>query len=200
MKNENLVLSAIFFLTIFCTNGQKNKLENPFETKGTLNSQFLYIEKSSSNYKEYKVISKEKLYKIRKSVLDSITQKNALLKDKQLENKQYLNKTQALEADLVNFKEQLETAKTNKNTLNVLGGEIHKNNYTLLGGIIISSLIGLAFFFFYKFYNSNLTTIESVKILKETQDEFEIYQKNSLKRQQEINRKLQDEIIKNRKE
>ena len=81
-----------------------------------------------------------------------------------------------------------------------MGIGMYKNNYNLIAGIIILSLLATALLFFYKFTNSNVVTTEAKKLLVETQNEYEAYQKNSLKRQQEISRKLQDEIIKNRKD
>ena len=50
-------LNCHFFLfaVLISINAQKKKLLNPFETNGDLNSQFIYLEKTSTNYKEYKV-------------------------------------------------------------------------------------------------------------------------------------------------
>ena len=75
-----------------------------------------------------------------------------------------------------------------------------KSNYNLVAGIIILSLLATTLLFFYKFTNSNTVTKEAKNQLEETQNEFEAHQRNSLRKLQEVSRKLQDKIIKNRKE
>ena len=65
---------------------------------------------------------------------------------------------------------------------------------------VILSLLIVAGFYFYKYSNSHLETKEALELLEETQQEYENFQKKALQRQQVLNRKLQDEIIKNRKE
>lgn len=200
MKKTHLAIYTLLFATIFCLTAQKKKLENPFETKGDLNSQFLYLDKTSTNYKEYKVISKLKFVQLHKNVLDSMKSQHNLLNEQQLENNKQLAEINNLNTKFDNINKKLESANTNKDSITVFGIGMYKNNYNLIAGIIILSLLAAALLFFYKFINSNVVTKEAKAQLEETQNEYEAYQKNSLSRQQEISRKLQDEIIKNRKD
>lgn len=200
MKNEKLLIYIFFFSAIFCINAQNKKLENPFETKGDLNSQFIYLEKTSTNYKEYKVITKTKFKKLHDNVLDSMAHEHKLLNEKHLENKNQLSKITKLNSELTKLKEELQSANANKDSITFMGVTMYKNNYNLIAGIIILTLLAVALFFFYKFSNSNVVTKEANKILKETQNEYEAHQKKTLIRQQELSRKLQDEINKNKKD
>lgn len=200
MKKQIYFIFIFLFTTTLSINAQKKKLENPFETKGNLNSQFIYLEKTSTNYKEYKVITKEKFNKLHKNVLDSVAQGRELLNAKHTENKKQLTKINTLNKELENLKQELAMANTYKNSISVFGMSLYKSNYNLIAGIIIISLLGLVLFFFYKFTNSNVITKEANQLLTETQNEYEAHQKKALKRQQELSRKLQDEIIKNRKD
>jgi len=200
MKNGRLLIYLFLLIAIPTSNAQKKKLENPFETKGDLNSQFIYLEKTSTNYKEYKVITKVKFNMLHKNVLDSLANQKKLLNSKHEENNKQLTEINRLKKELADTKEELNMANTNKDSISVMGISMYKNNYNLISGIIIITLLIVALFFFYKFNNSNIVTKEAKLILKETQDEYEAHQKKSLVRQQELSRKLQDEIIKKRKD
>jgi len=200
MKNGRLLIYLFLLIAIPTSNAQKKKLENPFETKGDLNSQFIYLEKTSTNYKEYKVITKVKFNMLHKNVLDSLANQKKLLNSKHEENNKQLTEINRLKKELADTKEELNMANTNKDSISVMGISMYKNNYNLISGIIIITLLIVALFFFYKFNNSNIVTKEANLILKETQDEYEAHQKKSLVRQQELSRKLQDEIIKKRKD
>jgi tetrahydromethanopterin S-methyltransferase subunit B len=200
MKNRALTIYTLLFAAIFCMNGQKKKLENPFETNGDLNSQFLYLEKTSTNYKEYKVITKRKFMQLHKNVMDSMAIQHNILNQQQAENNKQLAEINKLNSALTSVNTELQEASTNRDLITVMGIGMYKNNYNLIVGIIILSLLATTLLFFYKFTNSNVVTKEAKAHLKESQNEYEAHKKSSLTRQQEISRKLQDEIIKNRKD
>ncbi len=192
---------AIFMLFFTSTEGQtKRKLANPFETDGNLNLRFEYLYKTSTNYKEYKVISKNGYSELHKNVLDTLATFQAKSKKQQdLSNKQ-ANNIQSLQTALKKKTDELSKVTAAKNTIVVFGIEIHKTNYNLIVIFVILSLLIVAGFYFYKYSNSHLETKEALELLEETQQEYENFQKKALQRQQVLNRKLQDEIIKNRKE
>ena len=200
MRNTPLTFYTLFIAAIFCINAQKQKRKNPFETNGDLNSQFLYLEKTSTNYKEYKVITKTKFLQLHKNVLDSIVIQHTLLNQQQRENKNKLTEISNLNIKLNNIHKELQQANKNKDSITVMGICMIKDNYNLIIGIIILSLLVTTLFFFYKFTNSNILTKEAKEQLEETQKEYEHHQRTSLRKLQEVSRKLQDELIKNRKD
>ena len=64
--------------------------------------------------------------------------------------------------------------------------------------ILLILLASTAYFFFQ--YNNSLTqTKASKKALNDVQFELDVFQKKALNQQQVLNRKLQDEILKNQK-
>lgn len=196
------ILVTLFFIAIpFKTDGQtkKAKLENPFETNGDLNSQLEYLYKTSTNYLEYKVISRARYSQMHKNILDSIAYNKNLLTVQQIENKNQLSEINNLKTELKVISEELKEASTNKNSISIFGISLYKTNYNLIVIILLISSLSLAAFFLYKFTDSNITTKKAKRQLEEAHNELESVQKNALKRQQELNRKLQDEILKNGK-
>ena len=57
-------------------------------------------------------------------------------------------------------------------------------------------LLALLLFFIYKFNSSNVLTKQAENTLGEVEDEFEQYRKKTLVKEQQLRRKLQDEINK----
>lgn len=201
MKKSPLALFLLFILTAtsITLNAQTKKLENPFENNGNLDSQLNYLYKTSTNYKEYKVISKKGYSLMHKNVLDSLDYQRKALSTQVTENKNLVSEINDLKQVANNLSEELKTVSLNKNSITVFGISIYKTNYNLIIVIIFIVLLSVAAFFIYKFTNSNIITKEAKKQLEEVQLELESVQKSALKRQQELNRKLQDEIMKNSK-
>lgn len=198
---KNLIAFLFIFSIAFAPNaiGQRKKLENPFEKEGTLDNRFNYLYKTSTNYKEYKVISKRGFTTLQKNVADSMFLFKASLVDKNnliaLQN----TKIDAFkrEAELQN--EELKLAEKNKNSIQAFGKKVHKPTYHLLVMTILLTLLASTAYFFFQYNNSLTQTKASKKALDDVQFELEVFQKKALNQQQVLNRKLQDEILKNQK-
>ena len=198
---KNLIAFLFIFSIAFATNaiGQRKKLENPFEKEGTLDNRFNYLYKTSTNYKEYKVISKRGFTTLQKNVTDSMSLFKATLVDKNnliaLQN----TKIDALKTEAELQNEQLKLAEKNKNSIQAFGKKVHKTTYHLLVMTILFILLASTAYFLVQ-YNKSLTqTKASKKALNDVQFELEVFQKKALNQQQVLNRKLQDEILKNQK-
>ena len=196
---KNLIAFLFIFSIAFAPNaiGQRKKLENPFEKEGTLDNRFNYLYKTSTNYKEYKVISKRGFTTLQKNVTDSMSLFKATLVDKN--NLIALQNTKIdafkTEAELQN--EQLKLAEKNKNSIQAFGKKVHKTTYHLLVMTILLILLASTAYFLFQYNNSLTQTKASKKALNDVQFELEIFQKKALNQQQVLNRKLQDEILKN---
>jgi hypothetical protein len=190
------LLALIFFSMNSQAQDRKIKLENPFENKGDLNSQFDYLLKTSTSYNNYKIVLKDTYLRIQKNVQDSVfnyKNQSVLLKN---EVKQLETSNAQLQERAARLQKELDVTKAEKDSITIMGMPLQKNLYNL---ILIASLLILfsaTLFFIYKYRNSNRLTLAADKSLSETQLEFSSFQKNALKRQQELNRKLQDEILK----
>ena len=190
------LLALISFSMNSQAQNRKIKLENPFENQGDLNSQFDYLLKTSTSYNNYKIVLKDTYLRIQKNVQDSVfnyKDQSVLLKNevKELETSNAL-----LQERAARLQKDLDITKAEKDSITIMGMPLQKNLYNL---ILIASLLVMfsaTLFFIYKYRNSNRLTLDANKSLSETQLEFSSFQKNALKRQQELNRKLQDEILK----
>jgi hypothetical protein len=198
---KNLIAFLFIFSIAFAPNaiGQRKKLENPFEKEGTLDSRFDYLYKTSTNYKEYKVISKRGFTTLQKNVADSMSLFKASLVEKN--NLIALQNTKIdafkTEAELQN--EELKLAEKNKNSIQTFGKKVQKTTYHILVMTILLILLASTAYFFFQYNNSLTQTKASKKALNDVQFELDVFQKKALNQQQVLNRKLQDEILKNQK-
>jgi hypothetical protein len=190
------LLAFISFSMMSQAQDRKIKLENPFENQGDLNSQFDYLLKKSTSYNNYKIVLKDTYLRIQKNVQDSVfnyKDQTFLLKK---EVKQLQTSTTLLQEQAEQLQKKLDASEAEKNSITIMGMRMQKSlyNLTLIASLLV--LFSATLFFIYKYRNSNRLTQAANKSLSETQLEFSSYQKNALKRQQELNRKLQDEILK----
>lgn len=176
---------------------KSKKLQNPFEEKENINLQFDYLYKKSTTYQEYKVISISLYNTLKSSVLDSIqSQKNIIAeKNKAINsNKQQIT---SLQEKLTNAQNKLEKAISLKESRSILGMPVHKTIFSAAIAITYAILFVLLAFFVFKYKQNLNITNKSVSDLESLEIEFEKHKKSSLKRFQEVNRKLQDELNKN---
>ena len=96
--------------------------------------------------------------------------------------------------------EKLEKVINSKDSITVFDIELEKNTYHSIVMSTLLLLLLLVAFYIYKFFKSNILTKEAKTQVDELQSELENAQKSALNRYQVLNRKYQDEVMKNRKE
>ena len=101
---------------------------------------------------------------------------------------------------LDSHQKELETAYQSKDTISVMGLEINKELYNTVVLILLVFLLITTLYYMYQHKNSFEVTKNAKEALTETQNEYENYQRKMLEKQQEISRRLQDEINKNKKD
>ena len=173
---------------------------NPFETNGSIESRFKYLTDISSNYSEFKLIPRYNFESLHLLVRDSIRilRKSAISNAKLVES-QTIEITD-LKRILDSHQKELETAYQSKDTISVMGLEINKELYNTVVLILLVFLLITTLYYMYQHKNSFEVTKNAQEALTETQNEYENYQRKMLEKQQEISRRLQDEINKNKKE
>ncbi len=194
---HSFTLFLLFAFSLGFSQTPKTKLENPFETHQNINKQFDYLYKKSTSYKEYKVIKMALYNQLKKSVLDSIKSQKQIIANKNVlisENNSQIN---SLQQQLSDTQTSLNTAIDVKDNRSVFGIPTSKSIFSTLITVTYIGLILLLGFFIFKFKQNFSTTKKAVADLKSLDEEFEEHKKNSLKRFQEVNRKLQDELNKN---
>ena len=120
----------------------------------SIEGKFDLIYKTSSSYKEFKVIRKSRFQNLKNDVLDSIRKIDHEL---QLNN----NKNTVLKDSLKNVNEVLgildldmKLLITKKNSISFLGIQLNKSTYTITVWSIILLLIIALFYFIYQYKNS----------------------------------------------
>jgi len=192
MKLHLSLFTAILFISI--SFAQKTKDTGETSIRG----EFDRLYRVSTNYKEYKVINKEKFLNLKQQVLDSskasqnlLIEKNNLLKAAKLDNK----KNQDL---LTLSKLTLETALKKENSISLFGIQLSKFIYNLLLWTLILLLLVLVIYLSFKFQKNNFLTKRAEQNLKNVEYEYEQHRKKALEREQKLRRTLQDEINKQR--
>ena len=191
-----------FIITFICAisiNAQENEPKQTLDS-GTIENQFDYLIKKSNRYQEYKVVKRVWLDRLKKAVDDSLN----VVKKELVDTKVTLNEKEAEIVTLTNSlnttNETVSNLNNEKDSINFFGMLISKPMYnTTLWSIITILLVALLFFVF-KFNNSNTITREAKDKFSELEIEYENHRQRSLEREQQIRRKLQDEINKQKKD
>jgi hypothetical protein len=192
MKIHLSLFTAFFFVCI--SFAQKTKDTGEISIRGEFDRLF----RVSTNYKEYKVINKEKFLDLKQQVLDSskasqnlFIEKNNLLEASKLVNK----KNQEI---LAFTKRTLETALQKENSISLFGIQLSNFIYNLLLWTLISLLTVLLIYLSFKLQKNNFITKRASQNLKDVEYEYEQHRKKALEREQKLRRTLQDEINKQR--
>lgn len=182
---------TVCFFSVFQLYGQENSQ--------MLEKQFEYMYTSSSNYKEYKVVKKEAMLQFKQNVLDSLKIQSIEITDLQDNSNKQLQEIQKLQNELNVMRDELNMAIVEKETFQFLGISISKTTYSLITwGLII--LLAFAFLvLLYKYNFANKTATDCRLKLEETDEEFLQFKQRSMEREQQLNRKLLDEIKKHKK-
>ena len=191
MKSSiTLLIAVLFTATIFSqeTTTQKN----------TVDTQFRTLYKNSNNYQEYKVIKKSTYGALHNNVLDSIKNFKTQINNKNALINSQKSSIAKLEKNNKEINTKLTTSINKGDSIDLFGFQLAKGTYSIiLFAIILLSVIALSFFV-YKFKNSSVITTEAQSNLEDVENEFNLFRKKSLEREQKLRRELQDEIIKNR--
>lgn len=197
MKVKHIFLLLLVFSIV--SNAQNTTKKNKLKLQeGPIQEQFEFILKNSNKYQDYKVVKRTWIEKLQKNVADSI---HAIRKDFDTEVVKVAtqqSEIEKLKADLTAVNQKIEDLNTEKDNMSLLGIQLSKASYQTLMWGIIAVLTILWLFFTYKFKLSNTITKAAKEKLAETEEAFEEHRKRALEREQQVRRKLQDEINKNK--
>lgn len=162
----------------------------------TIEEQLKEIYQKSSTYEDFKVIKIYKFNKLKKNILDSLEiQKNSLIEKSIIINNNQA-KTSKLEQKITSLENQLNAAVSKRDNRSLFGIPVSTTIFSIILVVSHTVLILLVAFFAFQFKKNEITTKRAVSNLENLEEEFEQHKKSSLKRYQEINRKLQDELNK----
>jgi len=163
---------------------------------GTIEEQFDYIITKSNNYQKFKVIKKTSMAKLKSHVLDSLDSFHKEISELNADIKNKSNKIAELEEGMGTLETNLGSVTSEKDNIQFMGSAMTKAKYKSVMWGIIGALAALFLFFLFKFKNSNSVTKSTKLDLSTLQSEFAAHKKSALLREQELARKLQDEINK----
>lgn len=188
-----LLLPLLLFTIPFFAQEATNDVQS-----NTLEEQFVQVVDKSNNYQDYKIIQKSKINQLRINILDSIKNLKSTIESTNLEIIQKKNQIDSLTSDLKNTELELANSIEKENAIDFFGIETTKSTYNALMWSIISVLLLSLGLFIFKFRNSNVITKDARNKLVEVEEEFDRHRQKTLEEQQQLRRKLQDEINKNR--
>ncbi len=186
--NKILFTFLIIFSISICASAQENSIDEQFKT----------LTKKSNNYKDYKVVKKAKLNTLHKNVLDSIDRlenKIALSSSEIVSQKTEIN---LLKKELSSTKDELVISREKEDGIHVFGVLTKKTTYNIVAISIIGILLAIIIVLFFKYKKSFMLIKSTKEKLVEIEEEYESYRQRSLEREQQLRRKLQDEINKNK--
>ena len=188
-------LIAMLMLTVASAFGQA-KSSAPLD-EGTIRSKFDYLINESERFKEFQVVNRRWIRKVRDHVADSLNTVRADLNDKKNTITTQQKEIDNLKAELAGTNENLATVTDERDSLKFFGVNIGKNTYKTIMWGIVGGLALLSLILFLSFKRSHNVTSNTQQALKRTQDEFDAFRERTLKKEQKIMRRLQDELNKN---
>ncbi len=185
---KNKLLFFLFLFTAISLIAQENTLENQFDD----------VIKKSNSYQEFKVIKKVKINSLKKNVLDTVAQLEQNIKSFSEEIQQQKTKITNLNNELETTQNNLSISKEKENSIEIFGVLTTKTIHNIIVFVLFGILLITIFILFYKFKNSHTVTKSTKNKLQETEEELESFRQRTLEREQQLRRKLQDEINKNK--
>lgn len=189
-----------FLFTLFLSLSLKlSAQEQPATTSegienGTIEQQFDYLKKVSTNYQEYKVIKFRSLEKLQTNILDSIKGYQSTIQELKTTLQENKMQIDDLNQRLTTTKADFDRAVEEKDSFITFGMLLHKNLYNnLVWGIIILLLIILVISYF-RFKRSHQVTAETKQSLEDLREEFDLHRRNTLERERKLNRQLVDAL------
>jgi hypothetical protein len=167
--------------------------------QNTLEDQFTDVIDKSNSYQEFKVIEKYKMNRLKKNVLDSVSSLEATIDTLLAEIGSQKLEISSLNQTLTSTNNDLAASREKENGIHLFGMLLTKSAYNALLWSIIGILLVLLGVFVMKFRGSNAITRDAKRKLEETEAEFDTHRQRSLEREQQLRRKLQDELNKQKK-
>lgn len=166
----------------------------------TLDEHFTDVIDKSNRYEDYKVVKRYKLDNLKKAVNDSMASYKSEVNALQITVSGLESKLATLEGQLQTLQQNLSSSQEAENQMSFFGAQTSKSSYNTIMWSIIGGLLFLLLIFIFRLRNSNALTRDAKSKLTEVEEEYESHRQRSLEREQQIRRKLQDEINKNRKQ
>lgn len=159
----------------------------------TLRERYLLMKSKSQNYQEYKVIKEYILDGFWKLTMDSVTAKQAAIRNSQAEIKKLQGELNQSIENLKAKEASMADVVYDSTHINVLGIPFTKSVFATLAGVVIL-LLALAIagiVYSMRIIRQNLT--EKEELMKTLSAEYEDYKRKAMDKQTKLSRELQNE-------
>ena len=197
MKKVTYLVLTISLLTSTTLVSQKNNVTQPELDSGTIEQQFDYIINKSTKFKDFQLIRKTSILKVKAHTLDSIKSVQKDLSKVTISASTAKNNISLLESEVKTLQNEIEVISKDVDSISFLGMPLSKTGYNSIVWSIIGILLAGLLAFIFLFKKSNIVTKRSQNNLEKTNNDFEAFRKKALLKEQETMRKLQNEINKN---
>jgi hypothetical protein len=196
MKKLTYLVLSISLLSTTTVRAQQKNVAQPELESGTIEQQFDYIINKSTSFKDFQLIRKASILKVKSHTLDTVKIIRTDLTEAKASALKANNNSNQLKTEVQTLNTQIESISKDVDSISFLGMPLSKSAYNSFVWIIIAGLLaGLATFIFL-FKKSHAITKLAQEDLEKINNDFEAFRKKALLKEQETMRKLQDEINK----
>ena len=151
MKKVTYLVLSITLLTT-SVNAQKKSVAQPELDSGTIEQQFDYIINKSTKFKDFQLIRKTSILKVKSHTLDSVKMIRTELVEANSSAIDANKNADLLETKVQTLNAQIESITKNIDSISFLGMELSKSAYNSFVWILIAVLLSglLAFIFLFK--------------------------------------------------
>ncbi len=190
-------LLTLLFLS-FCIPLKAQEESDPL--KGNLEKQFEHVFQRSQKYQNYKVISISHFNHLKKSSSDTLKLYKEEVSGLESKIDELTNNGEALNKELQFRNQEIEELVQAQKVVSFLGININKGLFSTVIVGVVSALLILLILFVMKFKSARTQANDAVSGLSRLEDEYVDYKRKAMEKEQQLGRKLQDEINKNRKD
>jgi peptidoglycan hydrolase CwlO-like protein len=194
MKKIVYLASALIITTSAFT---QNNIQQPELDTGTIEEKFDYIIEKSTQFRDFQLIRKPSILKVKAHTLDSIktVRKDLVNANESIKANQIT--ISELKNEVEDLKNEVSIISKDVDSISFMGTDLSKSNYNMIvWALIIILLLGLITFFS-MFKKSNMDTKTAKANGEKLENDFDAFRKKAMLKEQEVMRKLQDEINKN---
>ena len=196
MKIPQLLVVLLTISVFTTTISAQDVTTTSDNSASSIESQFDKILDGATQYQDYKVIKKSLVMEFRESLAKYVSEANAELEKTQNEVALQRKEIDQLKLELAEVKENLTTARNQKNTIDFIGMTFEKSTFRMIFWLVAGGLGILLLTFIFLFTRSSSLILHVKKVLRDTEEEFSDYKKYALKKEQKLHRQLQDELNK----
>ena len=161
MRLQHLLL-LISFVAIANITIAQNKPAQPELESGTIESQFTYIIEKSSSFKDFQLIRKSSILKVKANALDSLKTIRKDLNESRGKVAGLNQQITQLQNEVATLKSEIASISEDKDSINFLGKNMDKAGYVSMMWIIVAALLVTLLFFIFK-YKSSFGVIKQTK-------------------------------------